>query len=83
MKEIFEGCYVKYFTLFFGESVSFKIDGGPETVVTYHDLNIVHDGSRFALMDNMIKLIHSGDEEALEKAAKEYLIRDMLVDKLF
>lgn len=83
MKEVVEGIYCHYFTLFFGESVMYSIDNGSSTVVTYNDLEIVNDGSRYSAIDRMIRLIYKRDDAKLEDAIEDYYIRNELIERLF
>ena len=83
MKEVAAGCYCYYFTLFYGESVIYSISKGSQTVVTYNDLQIVHDGSRYSDIDNMIRLLQHGDERCLKEALGDYYIKNELIERLF
>lgn len=83
MKEIVEGIYCHYFTLFYGESVSYTIGNSPATVVTYNDLQIVRDGSRYSEINDMIQLLYKRDADALEEAIENYYIKNELIDRLF
>ena len=83
MREIFEGCYVKYFTLFCGENVRYKVEGRDSGYVEYSDLEITDDNSRYANIDNLIKLADSHDYKALAKAAEDYYIKSRIIEKLF
>ena len=83
MKEIFPGCFTKYFTLFFGEKLTCSIEEGSSVTVDYSDLHTVKDESRYSKLDEIIKLKAAGERELLKKKAKEYYIRDRIIDKLF
>ncbi len=83
MKEIFEDCYVKNFTLFFGEKLKYRIEDGPEVNVSYNDLNAVHDGSRYSDIDNIIRLTEEDMNDKAERALMEYYVKNTIVEKLF
>ena len=81
MNEIFPGCYVKYFTLFYGESVVCSIDGGAQITASHADHKSDH--SRFSEIDDMIRLTHSGNLYDLEEAALDFYVKDTLINRLF
>ena len=83
MEEIFHHCYAKYFTLFSGESVIFSMNGEESSEISYNDLNIRHDGSRYALLDDMIQHKNNHDHKALKDAAADYYVKEQLIDRLF
>lgn len=83
MNEIFPGCYVKYFTLFHGESVICSIDGREELTAQYRQRPATEDGSRFSEIDDMLCLAHSGRFYELEDAALDYYIKDSLINRIF
>ena len=82
MEEIFRRCYVKYFTLFYGEKVIFSMDGQSSTAVRYADLQIRHDGSRYAKLDDIIRLKEESSQEAFDQAVREFYIKEQLIDRL-
>ena len=82
MEEIFRRCYVKYFTLFYGEKVIFSMDGQSSTAVRYADLQIRHDGSRYAKLDDIIRLKEVGSQEAFSQAVREFYVKEQLIDRL-
>lgn len=82
MEEIFRRCYVKYFTLFYGEKVIFSMDGQSSTAVRYADLQIRHDESRYAKLDDIIRLKEEGSREAFDQAVREFYIKEKLIDRL-
>ncbi len=83
MAEIFEGCFAKYITLFYGESVEYSVNRGEPVVVSYSDLNIVSDESRYSELNNIIQMKETGNMLALNLAAKEYFVKDKLMERLF
>ena len=83
MKEVCRGCYIKVFTLFYGESVEYSIDGGTRKRVGYADLKIARDESRFSELDNMIRLLNAGSEGRLKESMTEYYKKAALMEKLF
>ena len=83
MTEIFEGCFAKYITLFYGERVEYSFEGEMGTVVSYYDLNIVDDESRYSELNNIIRMKETGNMLALNLAAKEYFVKDKLMERLF
>ncbi|MBR3004918.1 MAG: hypothetical protein IKH67_07635 [Lachnospiraceae bacterium] len=83
MNEIFPGCFTKYFSLFFGERITCSMEEGSSFTVDYSELHVVSDESRFAKLDEIIRIQASGDRALLKKKAKDYFIRDRLIDKLF
>ena len=83
MNEIFPGCFAKYFSLFYGEKLKYSIEEGKTVTVDYSDLHIVKDESRYSKLDEIIKIKASGEKQLLNRKAKEYFIRDRLIDKLF
>lgn len=83
MVEIFAGCYAKYITLFYGESVEFSLDGEEITRVSYEDLTILRDESRYSELDTIIQMKETGNALALNLAAKEYFVKDRLMERLF
>ena len=82
MEEIFRRCYVKYFTLFYGEKVVFSMDGKENTEVRYSDLSISRDGSRYAALDDIIRLKETKDSEGFKQAVREFYIREKLIERL-
>ena len=82
MEEIFRRCYVKYFTLFYGEKVVFSMDGQENTEVRYADLSIRRDGSMYAQLDDLIRLKSQRDEEGFRQAAREYYIKQKMIERL-
>lgn len=83
MNRILEGCFAKYFTLFTGEKVRYKIDDEEEVEVKYADLNILPDESRFAELNELIRLCADGGFDALVEDARQYYIKDKLIDRIF
>lgn len=83
MKEVAPGVFTRYFTLFFGESVGYSINGGRKDIITYRDIHVVDDDSRYSALDAMIRKLHGSDMETLKGEAGEYFIKSMLMDKLF
>lgn len=83
MNRIFPGIYVKYFTLLFGDSLTWSIQEGKSTSIRFSELERVPDDSRFAMADEISRLECSGNEEALKAALKRYYIKDELIRKLF
>lgn len=83
MPRIFEGAFAKYFTLFEGEILTYKINNGEERQITYEELNLVPDESRYAKLDNIVALCKNNDSDALKEAAKDYYMKDQLVKRFF
>ncbi|MBQ9032921.1 MAG: hypothetical protein IJ106_15955 [Parasporobacterium sp.] len=82
MEEIFRRCYVKYFTLFYGEKVVFSMDGKENTEVRYSDLYISRDGSRYAALDDIIRRKEQQDMDGFRESAKEFFIKEKLIERL-
>ena len=82
MEEIFRRCYVKYFTLFYGEKVVFSMGGQENTEVRYENLSIRRDGSMYAQLDDLIRMKSQGDKEGFLKAAREYYMKQKLIERL-
>ena len=82
MEEIFRRCYVKYFTLFYGEKVVFSMDGQENTEVKYSDLLISHDGSRYAELDEIMRLKDAGDPQQLQEAIRNFYIKEQMIGRL-
>ena len=83
MTEIFEGCFAKYITLFFGDSVEYAVDDEESVQVSYYDLHIIDDESRYFELNNIIRMKETGNMLALNLAAKEYFVKDKLMERLF
>ena len=83
MAEIFEGCFAKYITLFFGESAEYQVNGSRPVQVSYDDLTIIDDESRYSELNNIIRMKETGNMVALNLAAKEYFVKDKLMERLF
>lgn len=83
MREIIDGFYAKYITLFYGEKVTYQVEDGEEVTVSYEDLDIVHDESRYSSIDNLIKLENQDNYEELNLLAREYFVKSELIDRLF
>ena len=79
MEEIFRRCYVKYFTLFYGEKVIFSMDGQENTEVRYSDLLISHDGSRYAELDDIIQLKEERKTEEFDAAVRDFYIKEQMI----
>ena len=83
MNEIVDGFFAKYITLFYGESVTYSVDGGETVTVRYEDLDIVHDESRYSTIDTLIRMEKEGSREELNEAARDYFVKSELIDRLF
>ena len=83
MNMVFDGIYVKYFTLLFGESLTWSIEDGKETSIGFSEIETSDDGSRFAMVNEISRLIFRANEPALEAALKRYYIKDELIKRLF
>ena len=83
MEEIFSCCFVKYFTLFYGEKVVFSMDGQANTEMRYSDMQIQHDGSRYAALDDIIRFKEQNDLKAYKQALKDFYIKEKLIETLF
>ena len=83
MKEVCTGCYTKVFTLFYGESVEYRVEDGERKLVDYSDLNMGKDSSMYAQLDNMIKLFDTENGEKLQGAMLDYKKKNMLIKELF
>ncbi|MCF0229748.1 MAG: hypothetical protein HUJ76_08685 [Parasporobacterium sp.] len=82
MEEIFRHCYVKYFTLFYGEKVVFSMNGKHSNVILYSDLAVIHDGSRYAGIDDIIRYYELHDKDSFHRAIEDFYIKDRLIDIL-
>ncbi len=83
MMEIIPGCYVKYFELFFGETAEYSIEGGETFTPGYNGEKIVHDGSRYSDIDEMLKMLHYDEKNELKGAAEAYYKKSRLIEELF
>jgi len=83
MEEIFRFCFVKYFTLFYGEKVVFSMDGQESASVRYADMDIQKDGSRYAVLDDLIHFRQEKQQENFEKGAMDLFIREKMTQILF
>ncbi len=83
LTEIFEGYYTKYFTLFYGERLVYNLDNGPTMAISYTDLDIVDDLSRYSELNRILKYNMSGNYYELRTAARDYYVKDKLIDKIF
>lgn len=83
MAEIFEGCFAKYITLFFGEEVEYSVNDEEPVRVAYSDLDIISDESRYSELNNIIQMKETGNMLKLNLAAKEYFVKDKLMERLF
>ena len=80
---IVDGFFAKYITLFYGEMVTYSVDGAEPVTVRYEDLDIVHDESRYSNIDNLIRLEREGNTEELNLLARDYFVKSELIDRLF
>ena len=83
LTEIFEGYYTKYFTLFYGERLLYNLDGGETQVINYDDIDIVEDVSRYSELNTILKHNISGNYYSLRNAARDYYVKDKLIETLF
>ena len=83
MNEIFKDCYTFYFTLFYGEEVTFSMEGADDVTVKYEDLKIEEDDSRYFRIDTIVKLKETNDIAGMNEAARDYFVRDLITDRLF
>ncbi|MCF0142740.1 MAG: hypothetical protein HUJ75_05125, partial [Parasporobacterium sp.] len=83
MNEIFPGCFAKYFTLFYGETLTYSIAGGSDKTVSYSQLNTVPDFSRYSDINNLLRLRAEGGQEELVRTARDYFVKSRLIDRLF
>jgi len=83
MREIMDGLYAKYITLFYGESVTYSVDDGESKTIKYDDLDIVHDESKYSSIDNLIRLESEENFEELDLQARAYFVKSRLIDRLF
>ena len=83
MNEIVDGFFAKYITLFYGETVTYAVDGEEPVTVKYEDLDIMHDESRYSAIDNLIRLEREGSKEELNLTARDYFVKSELIDRLF
>ncbi len=83
MNEIFPGCFTKYFTLFYGEKVRYSIEGGDTYTGYYEDIHVKTDSSRYAKLDEIIRLQAEGRTAELNAAAKDYFVMSKLIEKIF
>jgi len=83
LTEIFEGYFAKYINLFYGESVTYSLDRSEPVTVSYFDMKIIYDESRYSDLDRLMVLKASGDMNELDTQAKEYFIKNELINRLF
>lgn len=83
MNEVMDGFFAKYVTLFYGESITYSVDDGEEITVSYEDLNVVEDESRYCVINSLIKMQQDNDMDNFGPAAKDYFIKSQLIDRLF
>lgn len=83
MKEIFKGCYTKYFTLFYNDVLTYKIDDEPKKTIHYKELHSAKDETRYSALDSLIGISREGSFAQLNEAAKAYYVKNRLVDRVF
>ncbi len=83
MNEVMDGFFAKYITLFYGESITYSVDEEEEVTVSYDDLNIVEDESRYSVINSLIQMQQDKDFDNFAPAAKDYYIKSQLIDRLF
>lgn len=83
MEKVFDGIYVRYFTLLFGESLTWSIEEGKKTSIGFSEMETADDGSRFAMANEISVLTFRANEPALCAALKRYYIRDEFIKRLF
>ena len=83
MDMVFDGIYVKYFTLLFGESLTWSIEDKKKTSIGFSEIETSDDGSRFAMANEISRLSFRENEAALRDVLKEYYIKDELIKRLF
>ena len=83
MKEVAPGIFTRNFTLFFSESVEYRIDEGHKCVVTYNDLKVSDDGSRYSRLNEMIRKLHGKDAGDVPGIALDYQKTSMLINRIF
>ena len=82
MHRVARGCYTRIFTLFPGEKLIYRINGGEKNEREYTQKECGRDGSRYCDIDNIIKLAQK-ERFDLPEAAARYYIKNKLVDSIF
>ena len=85
MEEITDGLYVKYFTLFCGESLKYTVSTRKNRTVnvSYADINPEYDGSRYSMVNETAKYSRTEDTRGLKEALENYYMFDRLIERLF
>lgn len=83
MNEIFEGCFAEYFTVVYGDRLTYSLKEGQLVTVDFTDMGISKDSSRFSAVYEISRLKVGGLEEPLKEKLMDYYIKDRLIEKLF
>lgn len=83
MQEILPGCYAKYFTLLFAESLTYSVEAAKSETVSFSDIEWVRDDSRFSDINEISRRAYSDDKTAFKEALKRYYIKNELIRRLF
>ena len=85
MTEVFPGCFISCFTLFYNETLKYTISitNGMSVSLGYADIKPADDGSRYSDVNRISGLCRPGEEGELKEALKEYYLKDKLIGKLF
>ena len=85
MREITEGLYVKYFTLFYGESLKYTVSTQENRTVSlsFADINPEYDGSRYSMVNETAGYSRMEDTKGLKEALENYYMFDRLMERLF
>lgn len=91
LEEVYEGIYIKLFTLFYGEKVSYYIteetkdnnilaDKG-EIVISELDINNLE--SRYGMLNDMLVCINMHDNKTLHEIMKKYALNSFAAENMF
>ena len=59
------------------------MDGQTSAQVRYADMNIQHDASMYAALDDMIRLRQEKDTKGFDAAAKDMFIKERMIQIMF
>ena len=93
MRDVYGGIFVKDFTLFYGEKLTYTLtveqDGKPvrekEQVLTAKE-RTEEDGveeSRYRMLNDMSRALADHQESQVKRLAEKYLEREKIVEKIF
>lgn len=83
MDEIFPGYFVRYFSLFAGDVLTYSVREGERFTVRASDMEVKRDPSRFSLVNEMNKPGVINNKKKLKESLLNYYMKDELAKRLF